>query len=86
MVTYNGKSHDSSLLSPTQIELFLAPSDVSTVGNYPIIVDNPSPGGGASSPVNFAVVTGTPSGFFDITLTATSGPITHTSTVHLTVQ
>ena len=85
-VTYNGTLHNSSLQSPTQIQVALGPNDVGTTGAYPVVVTNPSPGGGASAPVNFSVVTGTPTGNFNITLTATSGPITHTTTIGMYVQ
>ncbi|HET9306248.1 MAG TPA: Ig-like domain repeat protein [Candidatus Sulfotelmatobacter sp.] len=85
-VTYNGTLHNSSLQSPTQIQVALGPGDVGTTGAYPVVVTNPSPGGGASAPVNFSVVTGTPTGNFNITLTATSGPITHTTTIGMYVQ
>lgn len=85
-VTYNGTLHNSSLQSPTQIQIALAPSDVATNGQYPVIVTNPSPGGGSSAPTNFAVVSGTPTGNFTVTLNATSGAITHTTTMTLYVQ
>lgn len=85
-VTYNGTLHNSSLQSPTQISVALGPADVATTGQYPVIVTNPSPGGGASAPVNFGVVTGTPTGVFTFTFTASVGPITHTTTMNLTVQ
>jgi hypothetical protein len=85
-VTYNGTLHNSSLQGPTQIQIALAPSDVASTGQYPVVVTNPSPGGGSSAPTNFAVVTGTPTGSFSITLTATSGPITHSTTLSMNVQ
>jgi hypothetical protein len=49
-------------------------------------VTNPTPGGGASSGVNFNVVTGTPTGTFNITVTATSGALTHSTSFMLIVQ
>ena len=85
-VTYNGTVRNSSLQSPTQLQIALAPNDVMTTGQYPVVVTNPSPGGGASAPANFNVVTGTPTGNFNFTLTATSGPIAHTATVSMYVQ
>ncbi len=36
--------------------------------------------------MNFAVVSGTPTGSFNITLTASSGPITHSTTMIMNVQ
>jgi hypothetical protein len=85
-VTYNGTLHNSSLQSNTQIQIALGPTDVATTGLYPVVVINPAPGGGSSAPMNFDIVTGTPTGSFYITLTATSGPITHTATTIMYVQ
>jgi hypothetical protein len=85
-VTYNGVPHYSSLQGPTQIQIALGPNDVATLGQYPVIVTNPSPGGGSSSPVNLGVVSGTPTGTFNFTLNATVGPITHSTSMTLTVQ
>ena len=85
-VNYNGTLHNSSLQNSTQIQIALGPDDVATTGQYPVVVTNPTPGGGASAPVDFAVVTGTPTGAFYITLTASCGPITHTTTMIMYVQ
>ncbi len=85
-VTYNGTVHNSSLQSPTQIQIALGPDDVATTGQYPVVVKNPGPGGGPSAPSNFNVVTGTSTGVFYITLTATCGPITHTTTMIMYVN
>ena len=85
-VTYNGTLHNSSLQSPTQMQIALGPGDVAASGKYPVVVTNPSPGGGPSAPVNFNVVTGTPTGTFYVTLSATSGPITHNTTLFMLVQ
>lgn len=85
-VTYNGTLHNSSLQSPTQIQIALGPNDVANTGQYPVVVTNPSPGGGASAPSNFNVVTGTPTGTFYLTLSASSGAITHTTTMVMDVQ
>jgi len=85
-VTYNGVVHNSSLQSATQLQVALAPTDVAATGQYAVVVKNPSPGGGSSAPASFAVVTGTPTGLFTITLTATAGPITHNTTFQLSVQ
>jgi hypothetical protein len=85
-VKYNGTLHNSSLQSSTQLQIALAPADIATTGQYPVVVTNPSPGGGPSAPVNFNIMTGTPTGVFYITLTGTSGPLTHTATLFLNVQ
>ena len=85
-VTYNGIPHNSSLQSSTQLQIGLGPNDIANIGQYPVVVTNPSPGGGPSAAVNFAVEKGTPTGTFYVTLSASSGPITHNVTLFMTVQ
>jgi hypothetical protein len=85
-VKYNGVSHTSTYLSSTQISMPLSGADVTTIGSYPVVVTNPTPGGGSSVPMNFGVVSGTPTGTFPVTVTATVGPITHSTTLTLFVQ
>jgi hypothetical protein len=48
-VTYNGSPHASTFISPQQISISLSQSDLATPGNYPVVVTNPSTGGGTSS-------------------------------------
>ena len=84
-VTYNGVSHPATL-NNTYLWLSLSTSDVATTGTFPIVVTNPAPGGGSSSPMNFTVTTGTPAGNFQIGVTGTSGNLTHTTSLTLTVQ
>lgn len=89
-VTYNGTAHTASVASGSQLTISLTASDLLTTGQFPVVVTNPSPGGGASSAMNFNVVTGTPTGTFPVTVTATSGvapnQTTHTATFNLVVQ
>jgi hypothetical protein len=85
-VTYNGTAHAATYVSSTQLTTALTASDMAQTGGYPVVVTNPAPGGGASSPVNFSVVTGTPVGSFTVTVTATSGTLQHSTTFNLTVQ
>lgn len=85
-VTYNGTLHNSSLQGPTQIQVALGPTDVAATGSYPVIVTNPGPGGGPSAPMNFAIVTGTPTGYFTANMNATIGLITHTSQLSFQIQ
>ena len=88
--TYNGTVHTVTFTSASQISISLTPADLAATGTYPVVVTNPTPGGGASSPVNFNVVTGTPTGTFNVTVTATSGTppnqLQHTTTFNLVVQ
>ncbi len=85
-VTYGGVQHPSIINNGSQIGLVLSPNDVATLGKYPVVVTNPSPGGGASNGMDFNVTTGTPTGFFTITVTGTSGTVSHAATFYLTVQ
>jgi len=85
-VTYGGIQRQSVTNNSNQIGLELSASDVATLGKVPVVVTNPTPGGGASNSMDFNVTTGTPTGFFPITVTATSGSVSHTATFYLTVQ
>jgi len=85
-VTYNGVSHASTLMNTSQLQITLAGSDMATTGSFPVVVSNPSPGGGNSSPVDFNVVSGTPTGNFTVTVSASSGSLAHTTSFNLTVQ
>lgn len=85
-VTYGATPRNSSLQSANQIQIALEPSDVATTGQFPVVVTNPGPGGGPSAPVSFSVLSGTPTGTFYATLTASSGPITHSVELFILVQ
>ena len=54
-VTYNGIAHAATYISSSQLTITLTASDLYALGNYPVVVANPAPGGGASSPVSFQV-------------------------------
>jgi hypothetical protein len=54
-VTYNSVSHTATFVSSTQLTITLSASDQATAGSYPVVVTNPSPGGGASNAVDFTV-------------------------------
>jgi hypothetical protein len=54
-VTYNGIAHAAPYNSASQLTINLSASDLYALGNYPVVVSNPAPGGGASSPVSFQV-------------------------------
>jgi len=85
-VTYNGSSHAATLMNTSQLQITLTGSDMATTGSFPVVVSNPSPGGGNSSPVDFNVVSGTPTGNFTVTVNASSGSLAHTTSFNLTVQ
>ena len=54
-VTFNGNGRLVTFISATQLTVALTTADLSAPGAYPVVVVNPSPGGGASSAVNFSV-------------------------------
>ncbi|QHN05126.1 hypothetical protein FTO74_18565 [Granulicella sp. WH15] len=54
-VTFKGASHSATYVSATSITLSLTTADQATAGSFPVVVTNPTPGGGASKAVNLAV-------------------------------
>ena len=54
-VTYNAVGHAATFVSSTQLTIGLTAADQATAGSYAVVVTNPAPGGGASSPLNFAI-------------------------------
>jgi len=85
-VTYNGTAHTAVFLGPSQVWIALLPADMATIGSYPVVVTNPAPGGGASSPSTFNITTGTSVGSFNVTAAASSGSDSHSTTFKLVVQ
>jgi subtilase family serine protease len=85
-VSYNNVPHPATYVSATQLTISLAAADMATMGSYPVTVTNPTPGGGVSSALNFNIVTGTPTGNFNVTVTATSGALTHSTNFILVVN
>jgi hypothetical protein len=85
-VTYNNVAHSASYMSASQLAISLTTSDMAATGTYPVVVTNPTPGGGASGAMNFSVVTGTPVGSFNVTVAGSSGSLTQTTSFTLTIQ
>jgi hypothetical protein len=85
-VTFNGLSHNATLISSTALSIQLTPADIASTGTFPVVVNNPAPGGGSSGTVNFDVVTGTPTGNFTVTVSASSGALTHNTSFTLQVH
>jgi hypothetical protein len=54
-VTYKGTPQTATFVSSTQLTISLSASDQATAGTYPVVVTNPTPGGGASNSVNLTV-------------------------------
>jgi len=79
-VTFNGIFHAATFVNASQLTISLTSADLATVGAYPVVVTNPAPGGGPSSPANFTVTSAANTGF-----TATGNMTTprsyHTATV-----
>jgi hypothetical protein len=57
-VAFNGQARAPSFFNSGVLSIALSTSDLSVAGNYPVVVANPSPGGGMS---NTAIFTVTPS-------------------------
>jgi hypothetical protein len=85
-VSYNAASRTATYVSASQLSIALSGSDLAQIGTYPVVVTNPAPGGGNSNPANFSVVKGTPTGTFNVTVTASSGPLSAGTTFFLSIQ
>ena len=55
-VTFNGIDHPAESINATQLVIALTSDDLASAGSFPVVVTNPAPGGGASSPASFSVV------------------------------
>jgi photosystem II stability/assembly factor-like uncharacterized protein len=53
--TYNNVAHAVTFVSATQLQIELTTADLATAGSFPVVVTNPTPGGGQSNSVNFSV-------------------------------
>ena len=54
-VMYNGMAHAATYISSSQLTVPLSASDLYALGSYPVVVSNPAPGGGSSSPVDLQI-------------------------------
>ncbi|HTS36663.1 MAG TPA: hypothetical protein VMH04_13395 [Candidatus Solibacter sp.] len=54
-VTWNGTSLYANYLSPTQLTLYVPASALASAGTVNVVVTNPVPGGGKSTPVTFTI-------------------------------
>ena len=55
VVKWNGAERVTTFVSNNQIKAQILASDVQTIGQYPVTVTNPQPGGGSSAPSNFTI-------------------------------
>jgi hypothetical protein len=85
-VTLGGASVQVGYQSATELFIYPPLNELQVVNQLPVVVTNPAPGGGASNAVALDVTTGTPTGNFNITVTATSGGLTHSTQLNLIVQ
>ena len=69
-------------MSSTQLTISLSAADQATAGTYAVVVTNPAPGGGASSPVNFTVDNPVPTITSLSPTSATAGAAAQTLTIN----
>jgi hypothetical protein len=55
VVTWNGKVHSASYVSPTEMTVYVTAANVASTGTANIAVKNPTPGGGKSNIVAFTI-------------------------------
>jgi len=53
--TFNGTARTVTFVNSTQVTMAVTAADIATGGTFPVVITNPSPGGGASAPSNFTV-------------------------------
>ena len=59
-VTFDGVAHNATYVNADELTISLTTADLAMAGNYPVVVTNPSPGGGASPAANFVVTSNLP--------------------------
>ncbi len=60
VVSFGGTARVTTFVSPTQLAAAILASDIATAGTPAVIVTNPTPGGGPSNSVTFAVTSPVP--------------------------
>lgn len=60
-VQLSGSNRTTTFVSATQLTASITAADISSAGTPPITVDNPAPGGGASTAVNLSITNPSPS-------------------------
>ena len=81
-VTYNAVGHTATFFSSSQLTISLTAGDQATAGTYPVVVTNPTPGGGASNSVSFAVNNPAPTISSLAPASATAGAAAQTLTIN----
>jgi len=54
-VSWNGSLLFADYVSPTQLNLYVPAAKLSVAGTASVVVTNPAPGGGTSTPVTFTI-------------------------------
>jgi len=54
-VTFNGRSVYARYLTSTQLKAYVPAADIAAAGSVPVVVKNPTPGGGTSNAVTFVI-------------------------------
>ncbi len=80
--TYTGTAHTATFVSATKLTIALTTGDQATAGTFPVVVKNPTPGGGSSSTVDFAVGNPIPSIASLSPTSATAGAAAQTLTIN----
>jgi len=81
-----GNTPEGWFVSPTQMQFSPTTDQLAATGQFPVMVTNPGPGGGSSNAMNLVVTTGTPTGNFFVTISATGAGFTHTMTLAIGVR
>jgi hypothetical protein len=81
VVNFNGAAKSTTFVSATQVTASILATDLLTLGNFPIMVTNPAPGGGTTTPVTFAVTNPPPTLALLSPASATAGGAAFTLTL-----
>ena len=81
VVTFNGTARTTTHVSSTQVTIQVTTADLAALGNLPLFVTNPIPGGGVSSTVNLPVTNPPPTITTLAPTSATAGAAGFTLTV-----
>jgi hypothetical protein len=81
VVLWNQSNRTTTFLSSTQLQVALTVADLASAGTAQIVVVNPAPGGGTSSPITFTVNNPSPQIFGIAPSAATVGGVPPTITI-----
>ncbi len=81
-VTYNSVAHMATFVNSMQLTIQLTAPDQMNAGKFPVVVTNPAPGGGPSTPTNFTVNNPVPTITSLSPASASAGTAAQTLTIH----